>query len=74
MSGVSRIYQQGPTEDPTGKMAEQSQERYFQSPWRTRGIAVIPVDHVIDDIHQQAVRNVATQLYGERNDKSSAES
>lgn len=64
---VSNIYSKGPSEYEAERRQRLIREQ-SEKAWRERGIAVIPVDDLIDDWDRQMVTNIATALYGRRRD------
>ena len=62
---VSNIYGQGPSEYEAERRRQQVREQ-SEKAWHERGIAVIPVDELVSDWDQQAIINIANQLYGRR--------
>jgi hypothetical protein len=67
---ISNIYSRGPSQYEAERrkrlILEQSEKA-----WRERGIAVIPVDELLNEWDQQAVTNIANRLYGRRLDAKS---
>jgi hypothetical protein len=62
---VSSIYHKGPS-DFEAERRQRIVREQSEKAWRERGIAVIPVNDLVSDWDQQAVTNIATQLYGRR--------
>lgn len=64
---ISSIYGKGPSEYEAERRARVVREQ-SEKAWRERGIAMIPVDDLLDDWDRQMVTNIANKLYGRRRD------
>lgn len=64
---VSNIYSKGPSEYEAERRQRLIREQSERA-WRERGIAMIPVDDLLDDWDRQMVTNIANKLYGRRRD------
>ena len=62
---ISSVYSKGPSEYEADRRARLIQEQSARA-WRERGIAMIPVDDLLDDWDRQMVTNIANKLYGRR--------
>lgn len=64
---ISSIYGKGPSDYDAERRQRLIQEQSERA-WRERGIAMIPVDDLLDDWDRQMVTNIANKLYGRRRD------
>lgn len=63
---ISPVYSCGPSDPPTGEEARRRTGNACRTAWQRYGLAVINPDEVLDDWERQVVINIASKLYGER--------
>ena len=62
---VSGIYEKGPSAYADERRKQEVAEGSRRA-WQERGIAMIAVDDLLDDLERQMVINIANRLYGKR--------
>lgn len=73
-TGVSNIYNHGPSPEPTGEVAEQRNHAARKALWHQRGWAALDPEEITDDWTRQAIINEANRLFGERQDDGQGQS
>jgi hypothetical protein len=61
-----RIYAQGPSDPPTGKVARDRNRAARTALWHRMGVVAIDPEDLASEWEQQFLRNLAERLYGRR--------